>query len=163
MRTFAYIALVIAAFALSQSRAADPTTTPPPNTTPPTATDTQPGVGERVGESVDRGLSRLGEKLRRGWAEIRRSVDELGVQGRVYGRIRWDKQLANAAIEISVQNENIVTLTGTVPDDSARHNAVALAENTVGVGKVIDHLAVAGSPAPPSVTLPPAGANTPKE
>ena len=162
MRTFACTGLVIAALALSQARAADPATTPP-DTTPPAATDAQTGVGERVGESVDRGLTRLGEKLRRGWADIRRSVDELGVQGRVYGRIHWDKQLASAPIEISVQNENIVTLTGTVPDDSARHNAVALAENTVGVGKVIDHLTVAGTPAPPSVTLPPTGTTTPKE
>lgn len=162
MRTLMCIAVVIAAAALAETRAADPTTTTPP-VAPPAATDTQPGVAERVGESVDRGLSRLGEKLRRGWADIRRSVDELGVQGRVYGRIRWDKQLTNAAIEISVQNENIVTLTGTVPDDSARHNAVALAENTVGVGKVIDHLTLAGTAAPPSVTLPPGGATAPKE
>jgi len=161
MRTF--IALAIAALAFSQARAADPATSTPKADTPPAVIDTQPGVGERVGESVDRGLSRLGEKLRRGWADIRRSVDELGVQGRVYGRLHWDKQLTNAAIEISVQNENIVTLTGNVSDDAARHAAVTLAENTVGVGKVIDHLTVSGSPAPPAVTLPPTGATTPKE
>src|SRR5262249_14435865 len=151
----------IAALAISQSRAADPATTPP--TAPPAATDNQPGVGERVGESVDRGLTRLGEKLRRGWADIRRSVDELGVQGRVYGRLHWDKQLANAQIDISVQNENLVTLTGVVPDDSARHSAVTLAENTVGVGKVIDHLTVSGSTTPPSITPPATNSLTPNQ
>jgi hypothetical protein len=158
----AFIAVLIAALAISQIRAAEPTTTTPPSA-PPATSDTQSGVGERVGESVDRGLTRLGEKLRRGWADIRRSVDELTVQGRVYGRIHWDKQLANAAIEISVENENIVTLTGTVADASARHNAVALAENTVGVGKVIDHLTVSGTAAAPPATLPPTGTSTPKE
>jgi hypothetical protein len=146
------IAFVIVALALSTSRAAEPVTN-----TPPATTDAQPGVGERVGESVDRGLSRLGEKLRRGWADIRRSVDELTVQGRVYGRLHWDKQLASAPIEISVQNENVVTLTGAVPDESARHAAVMLAENTVGVTKVIDHLTVSAGTTPPSITPPPSG------
>jgi hypothetical protein len=153
MRTF--LALVIAAVAFSPLRAE------PVTNTPPATTDTQPGVGERVGESVDRGLTRLGEKLRRGWADIRRSVDELTVQGRVYGRLHWDKQLASAPIEISVQNENVVTLTGVVPDESARHTAVKLAENTVGVGKVIDHLTVSGATAPPSITPPPTNSQTP--
>jgi hypothetical protein len=154
MRTF--IALVITAVALSMSRAAEPVTG-----TPPATNDAQPGVGERVGESVDRGLSRLGEKLRRGWADIRRSVDELTVQGRVYGRLHWDKQLASAPIEISVQNESVVTLTGAVPDESARHTAVMLAENTVGVTKVIDHLTVSAGTTPPSITPPPANSLTP--
>jgi hypothetical protein len=153
MRTF--IVLVIAAVAFSPSRAAEPVTG-----TPPATSDAQPGVGERVGESVDRGLSRLGEKLRRGWADIRRSVDELTVQGRVYGRLHWDKALASAPIEISVQNENIVTLTGAAPDESARHTAVMLAENTVGVSKVIDHLTVSAGTTSPSIT-PPTGTATP--
>ena len=118
------------------------------------------GVGERLGESVDRGLSNLGEKLRKGWADIRKSVDELGVQGRVYGRLHWDKALANAPVEISVQDENIVTLSGTVADEAARMSAVKLAQDTVGVSRVVDHLTISSTTITtvPSTTttLPPA-------
>ena len=113
---------------------------------PPAASESpvqnQPGVGERVGETVDRGLSNLEERIRKTWADFRRSVDELSVQGRVYARVHWDKALANAPIEISVQNENVVTLSGSVPTEGARRTAVLLAGDTVGVGKVVDHLAV---------------------
>jgi hypothetical protein len=101
------------------------------------------GVGERVGESVDRGLSNLGQRLRKTWGDIRQSVDELSVQGRVYGRLRWDKSLASAPIEITMQNENTVVLAGAVPDDAARTAAVALAQSTVGVENVVDRLAIA--------------------
>ena len=65
------------------------------------------------------------------------------MQGRVYGRLRWDKALANAPIEITVQNENVVTLAGYVPSEIARRTAVTLANDTVGVRQVVDHLTVA--------------------
>jgi hyperosmotically inducible protein len=103
----------------------------------------QPGVGERVGETVDRGLTNIGNRLRKTWADFRKSVDELSVQGRVYGRLHWDKAIGSAPIEITVQNENIVTLSGSVPNEAARHTAVSLANDTVGVRQVVDRLTVA--------------------
>ena len=133
MRTLLALTL-IAPLLISRAAAQQPTT---PDPTPPNQ-----GVGERLGESVDRGLNTLGEKLRRTWADIRKSVDELTVQGRVYGRLRWDKALANAPIEVTVQNESTVTLSGTVADEAAHTTAVTLAQGTIGVGKVIDHLTV---------------------
>lgn len=118
------------------------------------------GVGERVGESVDRGLTNLGNKIRKTWADFRKSVDELSVQGRVYGRLRWDKTLATAPIEITVQNENVVTLAGNVPSETARRTAVMLANDTVGVRQVVDHLTVA-TVALPTTALPPSTPSTP--
>jgi hypothetical protein len=157
MRTL--LALTIAGFVLFGKISAQEQAAPDP-----AAPNTN--VGERIGESVDRGLNQLGEKLRRGWADIRKSVDELTVQGRVYGRLRWDKALANAPIEITVQNENVVTLSGTVADEAARMSAVKLAEDTVGVRKVVDNITVSSTTigvgpsktttAPPAVpTVPP--------
>ena len=125
----------------------------PPQPEPP-APPTEQGVGERIGESVDRGLNTLGKRIRRGWAEIRQSVDELGVQGRVYGRLHWDKSLANVTIDISVQNENVVTLSGSVPDEASHGTAVRLAQDTVGVHQVVDHLTVASTKIE---TVPPIG------
>src|SRR5687768_14766013 len=80
------------------------------------AQQNEEGLGARIGEQLDRGVERIGRQLRRSWAEIRKSVDELGVQGRVYGRLRWDKALNKASIDVQVQDENIVVLTGTVSD-----------------------------------------------
>jgi hyperosmotically inducible periplasmic protein len=151
----ALFSLAIVGVLILPSRAAEPpTTTEPPAVNPP-GVDT-PGVGERVGESVERGLNKIGEKLRKTWADIRKSVDELTVQGRVYGRLHWDKALANAPIEITVQNENVVTLSGSVPNEPAHQTAVTLARDTVGVNKVIDHLTVSDTtttttPPPPAV------------
>jgi hyperosmotically inducible periplasmic protein len=145
MRTF--LALAIVGLVLHGTLAAQEPTPP-----------AEQGVGTKIGESVDRGLNQLGEKLRRGWADIRKSVDELTVQGRVYGRLRWDKALATAPIEITVQNENVVALSGSVPDAAAHNTAVRLAQDTIGVGKVVDNLTVSStttSTAPAKTTTAP--------
>jgi hyperosmotically inducible protein len=109
---------------------------------PPTQ-QVQPGLGEQIGEQLDRGVEQLGHQLQRGWAEVRQTVDRMGVQGRVYGRLHWDKALTQAAIDIEVQGQDVVVLTGTVPDDAARRTAVKLAQDTVGVRQVMDKLAIA--------------------
>jgi len=134
----ALVALAIVASLFIETAAAQQAKTPDPP-------GPNQGVGERLGESIDRGLNTLGQKIRKGWADIRKSIDELGVQGRVYGRLRWDKALANAPIEISVQNENTVVLSGTVPDRAAHTTAVNLAQSTIGVGKVVDQLTVSST------------------
>lgn len=154
MRTLLILVIVVL-FLIETIPAQEPT--PPP---------VEQGTGAAIGEKVERGLNELGEKLRRGWADIRKSVDELTVQGRVYGRIRWDKALVNAPIEITVQNENVVTLSGSVSDEAAHTSAIRLAQDTIGVRQVIDQLTVTSTkitnvpattePAPPTVpTTPP--------
>ena len=130
------LSFVIVSLVALQSLAAEP----PVTVETPAANP--PGVGERVGESVDRGLTSIGNRLRKTWADFRKSVDELSVQGRVYGRLHWDKAIGSAPIEISVQNENIVTLSGSVPTEAARRTAVSLANDTIGVRQVVDHLTV---------------------
>lgn len=148
MRALTPFAIAILFLFLSQSQAAEPAATV--ETSPP-----DQGVGERVGESVDRGLTKIGDKIRKTWAEFRKSVDELSVQGRVYARFHWDKALAAAPIEITVQDENVVTLTGTVPNEAARRTALTLANDTVGVRQVIDRLSIAQPTTPPITTTPP--------
>ncbi len=135
---------------------------------PPVATETpsaNQGVGERVGEAVDRGLTNLGQKVRKTWAEFRKSVDELSVQGRVYGRLHWDKAIGSAPIEISVRDESIVTLSGTVPNESARRTAVTLAGDTIGVRQVVDRLTVAAATTTTTTTTTPSAPplNPPKQ
>jgi BON domain len=106
----------------------------------------QEGRAEGVGERIDRGLEQLGEKLRSTWTDIRKSVDGLGVRGRVYGRLRWDKSLADQAIDIQVQENDVVVLSGIVADEEIREKTVRLAQDTVGVREVVDQLKVEAQP-----------------
>ena len=69
------------------------------------------------------------------------SVHGLGEHGRIYARFHWDKHLQQAKIEISVKG-GVATLTGTVPTAKAKAKAIELAEDTVGIDKVIAHLTV---------------------
>ena len=114
-----------------------------------------PGLGEQLGERLDRGVEEIGQQLRRGWAEIRSTVDRLGVQGRVYGRLHWDKALNNTTIDIEMQGNSTVVLSGSVPSEAARKKAESLARDTVGVGRVVNRLAVAQTPTPPEPPTPP--------
>ena len=102
----------------------------------------QEGTAERIGRRIDQGLEQLTEEVRQTWTEVRKSVDQLGVQGRVYGRLRWDKALAEEPIDVDVEEKSTVVLTGRVPDEESRQKAIQLAEDTVGVREVVDHLRV---------------------
>ena len=102
----------------------------------------QEGAVEKIGRRIDQGLETLSQEVQEAWADVRKSVDKLGVQGRVYGRLRWDKSLAEEPIEVDVEGRDIVTLTGRVPDEATRQKALQLAKDTVGVREVLDRLQV---------------------
>lgn len=112
------------------------------------AQESEDGPAESIGRRIDRGLEDLAKELRATWAEVRQSVDQLSVRGRVYGRLRWDKNLAEHPIEIAVKENDIVVLTGGVPDEESRQKAVRLAEDTVGVREVVDSLEIDPGEAP---------------
>lgn len=112
------------------------------------------GTAEKIGEKIDRGLTRLGNELRRGWQEARDAVDKLGIEGRVYGRLKWDKRLENAPIEIDSRETGVVVLTGTVTNMQAKSRAGRLAEDTVGVRQVVNNITVAAPEAAPLETAP---------
>jgi hypothetical protein len=102
----------------------------------------QEGVGERIGEKVDRGIKQLGRELRDEWAELKTSVERMGVHGRVYSRLRWDKEVQGASIDLEVTEKGVVSLKGEVPSSVAKQKAVRLAQDTVGVTQVVDELAI---------------------
>ena len=104
--------------------------------------EAQEGLGEQIGAELDEGISRLSEEFREGWASLKQAVDKMGVQGRVYSRLRWDKQLSQADLDVDVEEGGIVALGGTVADETAKQKALQLAQDTVGVNRVIDRLTV---------------------
>ena len=108
----------------------------------------QPGIGERIGQGLDQGLSRLGDELQEGWQSLRQGVDKMGVQARVYSRLHWDKQLAGSELDVEVAEGGVITLRGRVADTAAKEKAIELAQDTIGVTRVMDGLAVRQPPEP---------------
>jgi osmotically-inducible protein OsmY len=111
----------------------------------------QEGTAERIRRRIDEGVEKLTEEVREAWTDVRKRVDELGVQGRVYGRLRWDKALADEPIDVAVEKkstdeQSTVILTGRVNDEDARKKAIELAQDTVGVREVIDRLQIEPRP-----------------
>jgi osmotically-inducible protein OsmY len=102
-----------------------------------------PGTAERIGEQIDRGLTQIGAELSKAWSEVRQGVEKMGVQGRVYGRLHWDKALEGATLDITVRDTNVVVLSGQVANAAAKQKAEQLARDTIGVGSVVNELAVA--------------------
>lgn len=104
------------------------------------------GIGESIGERVDRAIGEIGEELREGFAKARQAVDRLNVVGRVYARVHWDKSLHDADIAVAVADNRTATLTGTVSSEAAKRKAEVLAADTVGVDRVVNHLKVVETP-----------------
>jgi len=107
----------------------------------------QEGIGAQIGAQIDRGIERLGEEFRESWEALQKTVDNMGVQGRVYSRLKWDKQLADSRIDVDVKEGGIVLLQGRVPSEAAKEQAVLLTEQTVGVKRVVQELAIQRPPA----------------
>jgi len=120
--------------AAGQAPKAPPTPQPAPGTA---------GAAAQIGEKIDRGLSQIGAELKQGWEEMRKSVEKMGVQGRVYGRLHWDKALEGATLEINVRDAQVVVISGKVASAAAKQKAEDLARDTVGVGSVVNELTVA--------------------
>jgi osmotically-inducible protein OsmY len=75
--------------------------------------------------------------LRSGWQGFR--GQQKGIDARVSMRLRWDKELADTSIQVEGKG-GAVTLKGEVANLSQRQRAVALAESTTGVERVVDEL-----------------------
>jgi len=106
----------------------------------------QEGLGEQIGAQIDRGFDKLGDNLREGWASLQKTVDNFNVQARVYSRLHWDKQLVDAELDVDVQENGVILLRGVVADAKAKTRATTLAENTVGVNKLLNQLTIADRP-----------------
>jgi hyperosmotically inducible protein len=120
------------------------------------AAQDQKGTGEQLQDkardavnAVKKGVSAAEEGIRQEYERARAGIQKMGVASRVYGRIHWDKALHDSKIELKVQTDGTVTLTGTVPDAKAKAKAVELAVETVGIVRVIDLLST-----PQSTTAP---------
>ena len=109
----------------------------------------QEGTGEQVGKKVDKTVDELREgakivagRVQKGIEDVRASVERLGVEGRVYARLHWDKALHGASVSVDVDKDGNTTLRGTVLDEKAKAKAEQLAGDTVGVQRVVNELKI---------------------
>jgi len=81
----------------------------------------------------------LKENLGVGWQGV---YNGMGLEGRVAARLHWDKNLADAKIQVKAAGAEI-ELKGTVQNQEQRRRALDLAETTWGVERVSDSLELA--------------------
>jgi osmotically-inducible protein OsmY len=97
-------------------------------------------VCQKVSAKFDGVTEGMRGKLQSGAGAVRGSVIEASLDSRVALRLRWDKDMAGAEVEVVGAGPGVVELHGTVADLRQRRRAVELASTTVGVENVIDKL-----------------------
>jgi hyperosmotically inducible periplasmic protein len=115
------------------------------------------GTKERIKDKVrgavttlKKGVAGAEESMKAQYARARDAVHNMGVEGRVYGRLHWDKALQGAKIDLHARKEGVIVLSGTVADARAKAKALELTNDTVGVVEVVDELKLASASASPS-------------
>lgn len=108
-------------------------------------------IKEKVGgavESLKKGATTAGDVIKEQFNRAKEGVIKMGIEGRVYARLHWDKALTGAKIELAAPKPGVIVLTGTVADVKAKAKAVELTTDTVGVTEVVDQLTVQTTIAP---------------
>jgi len=100
---------------------------------------------DEAGRSFRKGLEDARDAIREQFTRVRASVHNMDVASRGYGRLHWDKTLTTSTLDLDVQG-GVATLRGAVPNAKAKAKAVELAEDTVGISKVIDQLTIQQPP-----------------
>lgn len=106
-------------------------------------------IGGRIGGAIGDAVGTLREEagelagdVRKGFEHARAAVDRMSIEARLYARLRWDKTLNDATLEVDVDKEGTAVLEGTVSSEAAKAKAGQLAEDTVSVVRVVNDLKV---------------------
>jgi hypothetical protein len=100
-------------------------------------------VGQRlgdVGDGIRTETVHISNEVAQRLEGVKREVNKMPLQHRVYARMHWDKTLQDAKIEVHALRDGEVLLRGKVPSEAARDHAVQLASDVVGVTSVVDEL-----------------------
>jgi hyperosmotically inducible periplasmic protein len=100
------------------------------------------GPVQRAGQALDNAGKNIRRGVENGVARGQITAQERELLSRVTDRIKWDKQLVSSTLQLVVQADGTVNVRGSVVDEAAKARAVDLVENTVGVTRVVDELAV---------------------
>ena len=81
-------------------------------------------------------------KLANGWDAVCGAISETTPEARVAVRLRWDKGLTNADIQVQPAGPGVIRLQGNVIDAAQQQRAGELAESTQGVEQVVNELVI---------------------
>jgi hypothetical protein len=81
-------------------------------------------------------------KLANGWDAVCGAISEATPDARVAVRLRWDKALVNADIQVQSAGPGVIRLQGNVIDSVQQERAGELAEATQGVEQVVNELVI---------------------
>jgi osmotically-inducible protein OsmY len=96
-------------------------------------------IGRKAVERTEGLTGHVRDSLTTGWQSVCSGAEESSVPARVMARLRLDKSLADATIEVELK-DGVIELRGQVADLPQRRRAIELAESTIGVAKVADKL-----------------------
>jgi hyperosmotically inducible protein len=102
----------------------------------------QDGPLRRAGRALDNAGKNVRYRVESEVAREQINAVERDLINRVSLRLSWDKQLATSAIQLEVGADGTAYLRGSVPAEAVKRRAVDLVENTVGVTRVVDELAI---------------------
>ena len=81
----------------------------------------------------------IGEKVAVGTEKAAETIDEARITAKVKSKVALDDTLDGSRVHVST-DDNVVTLTGTVINETQHTRALTLARETAGVAMVVDHL-----------------------
>ncbi|QEH32724.1 periplasmic protein [Aquisphaera giovannonii] len=121
----------------------------------------QDGPLNRVGRALDNAGRNVRNRVETEVARGQAYAEERDLLYRVTRRLDWDKPLVGSTIRIEIRPDSSVVLRGSVLTEDGKKRAVDLVANTVGVGTVVDELAVVKGvkviESTPAVVVPPPG------
>jgi hyperosmotically inducible periplasmic protein len=103
-----------------------------------------PGIDRGAGASVETAKQRgseLGEKAATAAEAVGNAVDDAAITAKIKAKMALDDSVRARTVEVSTTGPT-VTLSGTVRSVAERDRSVALARETQGVTRVVDHLVV---------------------
>ena len=93
------------------------------------------------------GVVRVDNQLEVGSEGVTEAVTDSAVTTKLKAELLADETLRHADVSVTTNN-GVVTLSGTVPSEAARHRAVQMARDASGVRRVEDQLRLSGAAEP---------------
>jgi hypothetical protein len=106
------------------------------------AASAQEGILSRTGRALDNAGRGIRDAVENEVARGQIDAEDREVLSRVMRRVEWDKHLFTATITFEVKPGRTVILRGSVPTAVHKQRAAELVASTLGVGSVVDELAV---------------------
>ena len=104
------------------------------------------GQADQTRERARAAGAEIGEKVAVGTEKAAETIDEARLTAKVKSKMALDDTLDGSRVHVST-DDNVVTLTGTVINETQHTRALTLARETAGVAMVVDHLSTGSTKA----------------